>query len=150
MRDAVRRGELRDLATHHFYQHPAFKLASHLLSGSRIPLLHSALGRNPASRIKEDAAPNAPAPFPPRFTLYHTPFGVTMRLHVRAMLCALLLIAAASPRPAQAQSHAQSKLSLEQYLDWVDVQTPQLSPDGAQIIYTRRWIDKMNDKWETT
>jgi len=71
-----------------------------------------------------------------------------MRLHTRAALCALLLIAAAGP--LLAQSHAQSKLSLEQYLDWVDVQTPQLSPDGAQIIYTRRWIDKMNDKWETT
>jgi dipeptidyl aminopeptidase/acylaminoacyl peptidase len=63
------------------------------------------------------------------------------------MLCALLLAAAG---PALAQSHAQSKLSLEQYLDWGDVQTPQLSPDGTQIIYTRRWIDKMNDKWETS
>jgi len=70
-----------------------------------------------------------------------------MRLHVRTMLCALLLAAAG---PALAQSHAQSKLSLEQYLDWGDVQTPQLSPDGTQIIYTRRWIDKMNDKWETS
>ena len=73
-----------------------------------------------------------------------------MRLHTRAILCALVLAAAAGPRPAQSQSHAQSKLSLEQYLDWGDVQTPQLSPDGTQIIYTRRWIDKMNDKWETS
>ena len=71
-----------------------------------------------------------------------------MRPHVRATFCALAFIAAAVP--ALAQSHAQSRLSLEQYLDWADVQTPQLSPDGTQIIYTRRWIDKMNDKWETT
>jgi dipeptidyl aminopeptidase/acylaminoacyl peptidase len=64
------------------------------------------------------------------------------------MCCALAVLAAVVP--ARAQSHAQSKLALEQYLDWADVQTPQLSPDGAQIIYTRRWIDKMNDKWETS
>lgn len=71
-----------------------------------------------------------------------------MRPLYRATFCALAFITAALP--ARAQSHAQSKIALEQYLDWADVQTPQLSPDGAQIIYTRRWIDKMNDKWETT
>src|SRR4029078_4380862 len=37
--------------------------------------------------------------------------------------------------------------ALEQYLDWEEVQAPQLSPDGTQIVYTRRWVDKMNDKW---
>ena len=52
--------------------------------------------------------------------------------------------AGAQARPAQ------NKLNLEQYLDWEDVQSPQLSPDGSQVIYTRRWVDKMNDKWETT
>ena len=26
---------------------------------------------------------------------------------------------------------------------------PQLSPDGRQAIYTRRFVDKLNDKWET-
>ena len=72
-----------------------------------------------------------------------------MRLHLRATLCALVLAAVAAI-PVRAQNHAQSKLSIEQYLDWSDVQTPQLSPDGTQIIYTRRWIDKMNDKWETS
>ena len=72
-----------------------------------------------------------------------------MRLNLRATLGALLLAAFAAV-PAIAQTHAQSKLSIEQYLDWSDVQTPQLSPDGTQIIYTRRWIDKMNDKWETS
>ena len=72
-----------------------------------------------------------------------------MRLNLRATLGALLLAAFAAV-PAIAQTHAQSKISIEQYLDWSDVQTPQLSPDGTQIIYTRRWIDKMNDKWETS
>lgn len=72
-----------------------------------------------------------------------------MRYHVRATLCALVLTAFAAI-PALAQNHAQSKLSIEQYLDWRDVQTPQLSPDGTQLIYGLREIDKMNDKWETS
>jgi dipeptidyl aminopeptidase/acylaminoacyl peptidase len=71
-----------------------------------------------------------------------------MRVSVRSALCGFLLFA--TNAPAMAQARAQSKLSLDQYLDWEDVQNPQLSPDGTQIIYTRRWIDKMNDKWETS
>jgi dipeptidyl aminopeptidase/acylaminoacyl peptidase len=30
------------------------------------------------------------------------------------------------------------------------VGNPQVSPDGRQIIYTRRWVDKMNDRWESS
>ena len=36
-------------------------------------------------------------------------------------------------------------LTLDTYLDMETVSDPQLSPDGSQIIYTRGWIDKMND-----
>src|SRR5215207_2476679 len=45
---------------------------------------------------------------------------------------------------------AVSKLSLEQYFDLEDVQDPQLSPDSKQVIYTRRWVDKLNDRWESS
>jgi dipeptidyl aminopeptidase/acylaminoacyl peptidase len=44
---------------------------------------------------------------------------------------------------------AAGRLSLTDYLEWEDVQDPQLSPDARQIIYTRRWIDKLNDRWES-
>src|SRR5689334_12074538 len=43
-----------------------------------------------------------------------------------------------------------NRVSLEQYLDWEEVQAPQLSPDGSQILFTRRWVDKLNDKWESS
>jgi dipeptidyl aminopeptidase/acylaminoacyl peptidase len=43
-----------------------------------------------------------------------------------------------------------SKLTLEQYFDLEDVQEPRLSPDGKQVIYTRRWVDKLNDRWESS
>ena len=48
-----------------------------------------------------------------------------------------------------AQQRPQNRLALDQYLDWEEVQNPQLSPDGTHIAYTRRWVDKMNDKWES-
>ncbi|MFN2397287.1 MAG: prolyl oligopeptidase family serine peptidase [Gemmatimonadaceae bacterium] len=51
--------------------------------------------------------------------------------------------------PAQSQQ-PNNRLTLSQYLDFEDVQLPQLSPDGRQVIYTRRWIDKLNDKWESS
>ena len=49
-----------------------------------------------------------------------------------------------------AQQQVPSRIGLNQYLDWEEVQAPQLAPDGGSVIYTRRWIDKMNDKWESS
>src|SRR3712207_5354219 len=53
-------------------------------------------------------------------------------------------------RSTTATRRAANRIQLEQYLDWEDVQDPQLSPDGRQIIYTRRWVDKLNDRWESS
>ncbi len=50
---------------------------------------------------------------------------------------------AQQPRPA-------NRIQLAQYLDWEEVSAPQLSPDGTQILFGRRWVDKMNDKWESS
>ena len=67
------------------------------------------------------------------------------------VVAALTLLSATVAQPAVSQARPpQGKLTLDQYLDWEDAQSPQLSPDGSQVIYTRRWVDKMNDKWETT
>jgi len=57
-----------------------------------------------------------------------------------AMVIALATIAGADAR---------GKLTLDLYLDWETVAAPQISPDGSQIIYTRRWTDKVNDKFES-
>ena len=42
------------------------------------------------------------------------------------------------------------KINLGMYLDLVTVSDPEISPDGKQIVFTRRWVDKMNDKFETS
>lgn len=58
-----------------------------------------------------------------------------------------ILLASGGSLPAQMPP---SKLTLDQYLEWETVQGPRLSPDGKQVIYTRRWIDKINDRWESS
>jgi dipeptidyl aminopeptidase/acylaminoacyl peptidase len=45
---------------------------------------------------------------------------------------------------------ANDRLNLDLYWEFETVSDPQLSPDGAQIIYTRGWIDKVNDKRESS
>jgi dipeptidyl aminopeptidase/acylaminoacyl peptidase len=64
----------------------------------------------------------------------------------------LLTLAAAlvvTPCAAAAQDVATDRLTLDLYLEMESVSDPQISPDGGQIIYTRRWIDKVNDRRES-
>ena len=67
-----------------------------------------------------------------------------IRLLRRAAVISLVLpsVLFAQDRP--------TRLQLADYLDWEDVQSPELSPDGARVLFVRRWIDKTNDKWESS
>lgn len=42
------------------------------------------------------------------------------------------------------------RLTLNLYLELEEVSGPQISPDGRQIIYTRQWMDKVNDRRESS
>lgn len=42
-----------------------------------------------------------------------------------------------------------NKLSLDLYLEMEGVSNPKLSSDGTQIVYTRSWVDKVNDRRES-
>ncbi len=66
----------------------------------------------------------------------------------RAPLFALAaaLAATAFPRPAAAQQQ-DGRLQLASFLEWETVSGPRLSPDGRQVLFTRRHVDKMNDRW---
>ena len=65
------------------------------------------------------------------------------RTHLWAVVLACLpaLVVAQTPK---------SHLTLDDYLELETVSDPHLSPDGAQIIYTRGRIDKLNDKHESS
>lgn len=69
----------------------------------------------------------------------------SVRLALAAAVAGPMVLAA---QPA-ASPPAERRLSLAMYLDFEDVQDPQLSPDGRQIVFVRRWIDKLNDRWES-
>ena len=69
-----------------------------------------------------------------------------MRLVARSVLG---LLTVAAPLIASAQRPS-DKITLADYFEWESVQAPALSPDGRQIIFTRRWVDKINDKFQTS
>jgi len=45
---------------------------------------------------------------------------------------------------------AQPTLQISDYLEFEQVADPQMSPDGTQIVYTRRWVDKQRDAWKSS
>lgn len=70
---------------------------------------------------------------------------------MRRLILALALALASLPAAMAAQNPvANDRLNLDLYWEFETVSDPQLSPDGAQIIYTRGWIDKVNDKRESS
>ena len=68
-----------------------------------------------------------------------------MRFALRSALGFLVL----APFAVQAQRPS-DKLTLADYLEWEGVQEPTQSPDGRNILFTRNWIDKLNDKRESS
>lgn len=48
-----------------------------------------------------------------------------------------------------AQNEKTRSLELQDYFDLESVTSPQISPDGSQIIYGRRWINKYEDRSQT-
>ena len=60
-------------------------------------------------------------------------------------LLALLFVPAAL---AAQETASDTLLTVNHYLDWEQVSDPQISPDGSQILYTRRWVNKVEDRWD--
>ena len=63
------------------------------------------------------------------------------------------IFALSPPKPVATQEQA-GRLTPELYFDWEEVRPfllaggmgPQISPDGSQVLYERRHIDKMKDR----
>ncbi|HUF27216.1 MAG TPA: S9 family peptidase [Gemmatimonadaceae bacterium] len=49
-----------------------------------------------------------------------------------------------------AQAPRSDLLTIADYLELEDVREPRVSPDGRQIAFTRRWVDKVNDRWASS
>jgi dipeptidyl aminopeptidase/acylaminoacyl peptidase len=66
---------------------------------------------------------------------------------------ALLLTAASSLTPIGLRAQdfdSQARLQVADWLDWERVSDPRISPDGSQVVYARGWVDKLNDRWESS
>ncbi len=63
------------------------------------------------------------------------------------IMLAILLVTSSSFAQVEKDK---GKLALNLALEIEDVSSPQLSPDGSQIIYTRQWVDKLNDSRESS
>jgi len=75
---------------------------------------------------------------------------VSVRSWLSRAAVAAVVAALAAPSLGSAQNGSTKKLSLESYLDMESVSNPQISPDGRQIVYTRGWVDKVNDRRESS
>ncbi len=72
------------------------------------------------------------------------------RLHrTTAVLTALLALTVVSPRAQGQEKAVDTLLTVEKYLDLEQVSDPKISPDGSQIVYTKRWVNRLEDRWES-
>jgi len=66
---------------------------------------------------------------------------------MRSLFVAALLVV---PCAAKSQETASDTLlTVNHYLDWEQVSDPQIAPNGSQIVYTRRWVNKIEDRWDS-
>ena len=63
------------------------------------------------------------------------------------VLCSRLTFA--TPPVAAQEVRSDTLLTVDHYLDFEQVGDPKISPDGKQVIYTRRWVNVLEDKWES-
>ena len=68
---------------------------------------------------------------------------------MRVLAASLAWLAAVAVSAAAQETASDTLLTVDHYLDWEQVADPRISPDGSQIIYTRRWVNKVEDKWES-
>ncbi|MCZ8204243.1 S9 family peptidase [Gemmatimonas sp.] len=71
------------------------------------------------------------------------------RVWLVAALALPATLAPSSPLLAQG-APPKDRLTIADYFNWEDVANPALSPDGRQVLYTRTWIDQLNDRRESS
>jgi dipeptidyl aminopeptidase/acylaminoacyl peptidase len=72
-----------------------------------------------------------------------------MRCSTRAASALLLLATLLAPAAAAQETRSDTLLTVDHYLDYETVADARISPDGSQIVYTRRWVNALEDKWES-
>ncbi|HEX3915168.1 MAG TPA: S9 family peptidase [Steroidobacteraceae bacterium] len=71
-------------------------------------------------------------------------------MHIINRSIVFIALAAFALCAAAADAGSPGRFTVDRYLDLQSVGAPQISPDGTQILYTRRVVDKQNDKYQTS
>src|SRR5687768_13637478 len=79
-------------------------------------------------------------------------FALTLQLRRYSMrrLLAILSVLIVVAVPAHAQQQRDTLFSVNKYLDYEQVADARISPDGSQIVYTRRQVNKLEDRWDAS
>jgi dipeptidyl aminopeptidase/acylaminoacyl peptidase len=72
-----------------------------------------------------------------------------MRRSSLAFHVTLLLAFGTAGLAGAQEKRSDTLLTVEHYLDFEQVGDPQISPDGKQIVYTRRYVNKIEDRWDS-
>jgi dipeptidyl aminopeptidase/acylaminoacyl peptidase len=72
-----------------------------------------------------------------------------MRISSISVATVALFVAPFALVPAQ-EKKSDTLFTVEKFLDYEQVADPQISPDGTQIIYTRRQVNKLEDRFDAT
>src|SRR5580700_9876388 len=70
------------------------------------------------------------------------------RVTMKILFVPLLISVAAFPAASQ-ETHAPNRLTNDRYFDLERISNPQISPDGAHIVYTRQQANKVEDRWDS-
>ena len=65
-----------------------------------------------------------------------------------ALLLSTLAFVVLPSRGRAQESRSPTLFTTEHSLDLERISNPQIAPDGRQIIYTRGWVNQLEDKWE--
>jgi Tol biopolymer transport system component len=73
-----------------------------------------------------------------------------MRVASKVVLSLLVGSGCLTAGLAAQETASDTLLTVQHYLDFERVGDPQISPDGSQIVYTRGWVNKLEDTFESS
>jgi dipeptidyl aminopeptidase/acylaminoacyl peptidase len=62
----------------------------------------------------------------------------------------VLLAALAAFTVVAQETRSANRLTNDHYFDFERVSSPQISPDGARIVYTRQQANRIEDRWDSS
>jgi len=69
-----------------------------------------------------------------------------MKKSMRQIMIMCLMVLIAGVIASFGKERDYKLLNMETYMEMESIRSPNISPDGKHILFTRGWVDKMNDE----